>query len=290
MIGTIAIYKVVKQYFSKLKKTLLLFLFFLPSIFIWTSGVLKEGILILALGVMLYAINKVLDNSKRKQALVLVAVTLFLMLYIKFYVLVAFLPAMICFLVAHLTKMKKVLVYGVLLSLFGVVVLNAKHIPPHVDLVKILERKQSDFKRLAEWQHAGSEFELTPIEPSFVGIVKVVPEGLLNCFIRPLLWNAKSSLYYHAIFENIIVLMFLIGIALALFNREIYFREDAKNLIWFCFVFTLLLFVIIGITTPVTGALIRYKVPALPFLVVGCLYFLQNSKKLNFIESKLPTF
>jgi len=274
MIGTIAIYKVVKQYFSKLKKTLLLFLFFLPSIFIWTSGVLKEGILILALGVMLYAINKVLDNSKRKQALVLVEVTLFLMLYIKFYVLVAFLPAMICFLVSHFTKMKKVLVYGVLLSLFGVVVLNAKYIPPHVDLVKILERKQSDFKRLAEWQHAGSEFELTPIEPSFVGIVKVVPEGLLNCFIRPLPWNAKSSLYYPAIFDNIIVLMFLIGIALALFNREIYFREDAKNLIWFCFVFTLLLFVIIGITTPVAGALVRYKVPALLFLVVGCLYFL----------------
>jgi hypothetical protein len=154
-------------------------------------------------------------------------------------------------------------------------------------MVKILERKQSDFKRLAEWQHAGSEFELKSIEPSFIGVVKVVPEGLLNCFIRPLPWNAKSPLYYPAIIENIIVFMLLMGIILAFYFKEIYIKEDAKNLLWFCFIFTLLLFVIIGVTTPVSGALVRYKVPALPFLVLACLYLLQNSKNLNFIEGKL---
>lgn len=288
MIGTVALYRVVKDYFVNLKKILLLLLFFMPSLFIWTSGVLKEGVLIMALGLMFYAINKVLNNSKRKESFALIFITLFLMLYIKFYVLVAFLPAIICYVVAHFTKVKNALVYGVLLTCFGFLVINAKHIPPHVDMVKILERKQSDFKRLAEWQHAGSEFELTAIEPSFVGIAKVVPEGLFNSFFRPFPWNAKSALYYPAIIENVIVLMLLIGIVLAFYFKEIYLQKDAKNLLWFCFVFTLLLFAIIGITTPVAGALVRYKVPALPFLIIGCLYLLQNSKNLNFIERKLP--
>jgi hypothetical protein len=154
-------------------------------------------------------------------------------------------------------------------------------------MIQILERKQSDFKRLAEWQNAGSEFELTSIEPSVLGIAKVIPEGLANCFIRPLPWDAKGAIYYPAILENMILLMLLIGIILALFNKELYAFDEAKNLLWFCFVFTLLLFIIIGITTPVAGALVRYKVPALPFLIVGCLYLLQNSKNLNFIERRL---
>ena len=287
MIGTVAIYKIVKEHFIKLNRILILSLFFLPSVFIWTSGVLKEGVLIMALGLMLYAINKVLENRKRKESMLLIVLTLMLMLYIKFYVLIAFLPAIICYLVAHFTKYKKVLVYGVLLTCFGVIVMNAKYIPPKIDMVKILERKQSDFKRLAEWQHAGSEFELTAIEPSFMGIAKVVPEGLLNCFIRPLPWNAKNKMYYPAIIENILIIMMLLGLVLALYNKEIYLKNEAKNLLWFCFVFTLLLFIIIGITTPVGGALVRYKVPALPFLVLGCLYLLQNSKNLNFIERKI---
>lgn len=288
MIGTVALFKVVKDHFVKLKKLLILLLFFLPSVFIWTSGVLKEGVLIMALGIMLYGINRVLENRNIKESIVLILLTLFLMLYIKFYVLVAFLPAIICYVVAHYTKMKKVIVYGAILSVFGVIMINAKHIPPHIDMVKILERKQSDFKRLAEWQHAGSEFELTAIEPTFIGILKVVPEGIVNCFIRPLPWKAKNAMYYPAILENILVFMMLIGLVLAVLNKEIYMKVEAKNMLWFCFVFTLLLFVIIGITTPVGGALVRYKVPALPFLTIGLLYLLQNSKNLNFIERKLP--
>jgi len=288
MIGTVALFRVVKDYFVNLKKILLLLLFFMPSLFIWTSGVLKEGVLIMALGLMFYAINKVLNNSKRKESFALILITLFLMLYIKFYVLVAFLPAIICYLVAHFTKAKNALIYGALLTCFGVVMINAKHIPPHIDMVKILERKQSDFKRLAEWQHAGSEFELTAIEPSFIGVAKVVPEGIFNSFFRPLPWNAKSALYYPAILENIIVLMLLAGIILALIYKEVYLKSEAKTLLWFCFVFTILFFIILGFITLVAGALVRYNVPALPFLIVGCLYLLQNSKNLNFIESKLP--
>ena len=72
MIGTVAIYKTVQKYFENLKLILQLILFFIPSLFIWTSGVLKEGILIMALGIMFYAINIVLENKFNKKALFLI--------------------------------------------------------------------------------------------------------------------------------------------------------------------------------------------------------------------------
>lgn len=287
MIGTVAIYKTVKKYFENLNLILLLVLFFLPSLFLWTSGVLKEGILIMALGLMIYAIHIILENQINKKALFLIFLTLFLMLYIKFYVLLAFVPSMVALVMAHYLSIKKTYVYIVVVLLFSFLAFNAKHIPPHIDFVKVLVRKQQDFKRLAEWQNAGSEFELTSLEPHFFGVIKVVPEGLFNCFIRPLPWNAKSIIYYPAIIENIFIFLLLFGCILAAINKEIYFKRNAYNLLLFCFVFSLLLFVIIGITTPVSGALVRYKVPALPFLSIGLLYLLQNSKNLNFIERKL---
>jgi hypothetical protein len=48
-----------------------------------------------------------------------------------------------------------------------------------------------------------------------------------------------------------------------------------------------LLFSIIGITTPVAGDLVRYKVPALPFLLGGMLLLLQNNRFLQSIEMDL---
>lgn len=287
MIGIVAIYKTVQKYFENLKLILQLTLLYLPSFFIWTSGVLKEGILLMAIGLMFYAAHVILENKINKKALFLILLTLFLMMYLKFYVLLAFIPSIVSFTIAHYLPRKKLLVYSGVVMLFTFAAFNAKYIPPHVDFVKVLERKQQDFKRLAEWQNAGSEFELTSIEPHFWGIVKVVPEGLFNCFTRPLPWKAKSIIYYPAIFENILILMLLIGCLLAVINKEVYFKTNALNLLLFCFVFTFLLFTIIGITTPVAGALVRYKVPALPFLTLGLLYLLQNSKNLKFIERKL---
>ena len=147
-------------------------------------------------------------------------------------------------------------------------------IPPHYDFVKTIAHKQKDFIRLAEVTDSGSQFNLTKLEPSFIGIVKVVPEALLNCFIRPLPQSGKSLVYLPSIFENIIILLSIFLAVFSICKRKATLSWEAKNMVWFSLVFTILLFTIIGLTTPISGALVRYKVPALPFLGIAlCLHF-----------------
>jgi hypothetical protein len=43
----------------------------------------------------------------------------------------------------------------------------------------------------------------------------------------------------------------------------------------------LLLFVLIGLTTPILGAMVRYKIPGLPFLLIVFLLMLDKEKLLN---------
>ena len=54
------------------------------------------------------------------------------------------------------------------------------------------------------------------------------------------------------------------------------------DFIIFCVSFSIILFTVIGLTTPITGAIVRYKIPAIPFLFIAVFMFM-NSKKLPII-------
>jgi len=188
---------------------------------------------------------------------------------------------MAAYLLAHrFADLRKVWIYTGVVGLCTLLAFNAASIPPYIDFVGTMVRKQSDFIRLVEYQNAGSAFYLTPLEPSIWGIMRVAPEAFLNCFIRPLPWNAGSFLYYPAILENLLIISSILIVIWQSFKGKVTTAINSRNLLWFCLTFTILLFVIIGLTTPVSGALVRYKVPALPFLGIAVLY-LVNTKSLN---------
>ena len=45
-------------------------------------------------------------------------------------------------------------------------------------------------------------------------------------------------------------------------------NKDVKNILWNSLFFISMLFVLTGISTPVIGALVRYKVPGLIFIII----------------------
>ena len=77
-----------------------------------------------------------------------------------------------------------------------------------------------------------------------------------------------------ALLENILLLSLLM---LALFHLKIK-DQIQMNLFLFCISFSMLLLLLIGLSTPVLGALVRYKIPALPFLYVGLLLLIDPNK------------
>ncbi|MCC6836969.1 MAG: hypothetical protein IT234_00405, partial [Bacteroidia bacterium] len=60
-IGLVAIYKTFSEFLIDKKKELFFVVFLLPSVLFWGSGVLKEGILFFALGVMIYNFNRLFE-------------------------------------------------------------------------------------------------------------------------------------------------------------------------------------------------------------------------------------
>jgi hypothetical protein len=134
--------------------------------------------------------------------------------------------------------------------------------------------KQNNFVDLALTSKSGSMITDQKLTPAWNDI-------LLNL---PLLWSQPSPSRCHfipAIFCFVSLHSKTLFILLMLLESIILFRMPAKKdvpLLLFCFSFTLITFTFVGLTTPVAGTLVRYKIAALPFLVFLTGYFISNSR------------
>jgi len=117
---------------------------------------------------------------------------------------------------------------------------------------------------------ANSYIYLPTLNSTFFSLLKTIPVALFNSIFLPTFFNLQNAMYILPALENFILMLLLITCLLK--QRKI--DDSSKLFLWFCSIFCFNLLVIIGITTPVLGALVRYKVPALPFIFYLVLSFI----------------
>lgn len=285
MIGFTGIFRFFKDFFNNKQGALIIIVFLIPSVMFWSSGALKESILIFGMGTLIYSLKQLLVQKISTRLLVLFLLSFILLFFIKFYVLLALLPCLIGYFIAVKFQIKyPVIIYSCLVLVFTLFAFNSTKIPPHFDFVETLITKQKNFIRLAEVTESGSRFEITKLEPTFIGVARAVPEALVNCFIRPLITKGSQFIFLPSIIENTLFIALIILSFFSGLKQKVKLTIEAKNIFWFSVFFALILFTIIGLTTPVSGALVRYKVPGLPFLGIAILTFLNT----DYLSDKIP--
>ena len=265
--GSIALYKFFKGNFQIPKWILLAALFFVPSFLFWGSGVLKEAILIYGLGMLLY--NLFLNEKQTKWIWVVFFVVL--MIWIKTYVLIALIPGLVFVLLTDRLFKKLLINYSVVLLAMASLgmILNITGL---FDLQEHLIQKQQDFFRLVEATTPNSMYFLPEIN-SFSDILLHAPHALFTCLFRPFIWEVNGALDALAALENV---TFFALIVFVFIFRKINLKRNKWAI--FNWSFVLILAVIIGLVTPVFGALVRYKIPLLPFFIVALFCMIDMEK------------
>ena len=134
------------------------------------------------------------------------------------------------------------------------------------------------YKVIAKNPKAGSLLFAHPISPDFISAILFIPTALKNCMMIPLPWNVHSIMELMASAENTLILF---GFMIAFFYIRKK-RTELNSFFYFLVFVSILSFLVVGFTTPVAGAIVRYKMPALPFLIMIIVYLLergQTSKK-----------
>ncbi|MBN2683428.1 MAG: hypothetical protein JXR58_13035 [Bacteroidales bacterium] len=288
-LGLFALFKVYYRHLQSKKTLLFVVLFFVPSVMLWTSGVLKEGLLMFGLGMLVYYLNKLSVGQFRISYIFLFLLMLSLLVITKVYVLIAALPGLAIFYWFNRWGTKRHLLKFLLFHLLIIIVaFNSKYIIPSYDLPYILAHKQHDFIGMVDgMQNVGSKIDLPVLEPTGLSILINSPNALFNSLVRPHPLEIDSMMMALASLENLFVLIFLI-ICLCFSNREKLL--SGLNLFYFGISFALLLFIITGLTTPVLGAVVRYKAPAIPFLLMAFLLLLDINKLYRFVNKIIRPF
>lgn len=122
---------------------------------------------------------------------------------------------------------------------------------------------------------ANSVIHLKRMSPQPVDFLKAAPLAIVNTLFRPLIFEFHNWLSLFAGLENLWIAVFCV-LPFIRFNRANWAK---KEIILFLFFFSMLLFVQVGITTPVVGGMIRYRTVGLLFFV-PMLYLLTNLSSL----------
>jgi hypothetical protein len=281
--GFCAIYKTFLPVLRDKKRELFCIVFLLPSVLFWGSGVLKEGLIFFALGLFMYSVTRLFTL---KAVIVCLSMAALLCLS-KFYVWLCILPGLIFLLwMLKTDNSKPFLKYTIVLILFILCGLNIHKFSDIQDPLVTLSQKQLEFKKLASGQLkdseqkpipvAGSAIPLADLEPTLGSVLRNAPAALANVTFRPLPGEIRSVFTFMAGMENLLII-FTAAICL-IFARNP--RSWAWTYILFCLSFVVLQFIIIGETTPIIGAITRYRCVALPFLLI-CFLLVLDKNRIN---------
>ncbi len=278
LIGFNGLFKFFNAFSVGKAKVIFAITFLIPATLFWCSGASKESWLIFCLGIFLYTLNKLYLNINFK-LLLSCLVALVFMVFIKVYFLLALLPALIAYLLSIKFKsLSSALIYLMVYISSFIVLLNLRFFK----FIQYLQFKQVGFQNVAQQSSSQSIITVPEIGNSSFSLLKNMPVALQNIMLRPYLWEANSLLWGIAAVENIIILLVII-----VFTIGFKWSRSSAAISLFCLFFSLSIFILIGLTTPVIGALVRYKAPLLPFFIMFFYYnfdFVLFKKRLPFVR------
>ncbi|MBK9076178.1 MAG: hypothetical protein IPL77_14645 [Flavobacteriales bacterium] len=263
--GLFALWKAFVPWFGERERLLAFLLFLPPSLLFWAGGPVKESLLFFAVGLLLWQVFHSIQHGLNAKGILIILSCSVLLFYLKFYVLMSMLPGLVALIWCAWRPGRTFFRFGLVLLLFLVAALNIHHLVPGFNILEVLFWKHRDFIGLADLMNSGSYVAPPALEPSVGSFVRFAPYALYITFLGPLVHLSGGAAGLLAAAETIAVLLFVV--LSVLWHRP--WPLIGKAQVLFCLSFVLLLALVIGYTTPVMGAIVRYRTPLLPFLLIG---------------------
>lgn len=289
--GLWAMYHVFYKLFPKQHLGLAIAVFFIPSVFFWGSGILKDTITLGALGWSTYSIYYIFIEKKHVLVSSIILLLSFYTIFtVKIYILLCFVPAAILWIFylrirKFRTSAIKILVAPVILSIAAIIgyysVLKIGEDNPRYDV----DNLANTAKITAEWIHyvsereGGSAYTLGDFDYSPAGMIRKFPLAVWVTLYRPHLWEAHNIVMFLSALESFVLLLFTLYVLYKV-GIIMTFRVIASEpVLIFSFVFAIVFAFAVGVSTYNFGSLVRYKIPMYPFFVTGLFVLLSYSKR-----------
>jgi hypothetical protein len=272
--GIWAMYTTFVQLYPKLSRPLAFAFLFIPSTVVWGSGIFKDTICMFGLGWMTYATFRLFINKDLSvKNFFFIAFSFYLVALVKLYILLAFLPALLLWLLLNYSRRIQTIATRWLVNLLfiGLTVASSIFFMQRYaeDLNKYsIEKLVRTAEVTRNWTNyaagdEGSVYNIGNIDGTLSGMISLFPQAVVVTLFRPFPWEAKKIIIAFSALEALALLYF----TLQLFTKRskpLKLLVKDPNLL-FCLVFVLIFAFAVGASSGNFGALSRYKIPCLPF-------------------------
>ena len=271
MIGQFKFFIAISNRYPHIKKQVAIAILLMPSVLIYSSFFNKETLCMAFMGFGFYNYFQVVNKKNRILNALFLLINIFFIAIIKPYIAVAFLAAVI---IAYIMKFiihfwrksifSKIAVTILISVVLGLFFANLSffdsYIADFADRSNFFQEQYNNYEQT-------SAFEFGEVETSFAGLVQKAPLGIYTTYFRPQLWEVNKPIILFSALESFFIFILAFW-AIVMRFRSIgaLFRNDL--LINIAFYYVLIFGVIVGLTTFNFGSLVRYKIPAVPFLML----------------------
>lgn len=280
-------------------KKIALAIFFIPSVFFWSSGLLKDSITFGALGWFFYAFCNLFIFHRRFTASgFLLLLSAYLLLKIKIYILLSLLPGLIFWLFLNYKDRIKSRELRFLSQpvFLGAAVFTAFFSAKFVGA----ENKQYELSNLsntiatnATWlgyvsqAEGGSYYSLGKLDGTMGNLISKIPGGIWVTLFRPYLWEVRNPVMLMSALESFVFLILTIYTLLKTGIFRSFRIISSDPFLIFSLIFSLVFAFAVGISSYNFGTLVRYKIPMMPFYLILLLIVFEKGKRLK--QSKRNT-
>lgn len=276
--GVWACYRTFVSYFPQLMGPLATGFLFMPSSVFWGSAVLKDTITFSAVCWWVYAVDEVFFKKRSifKNSMVLL-LSAMAMLLVKPYIFMVLVAATILWLFYHrLAAVRNLLfkfvLFPITMVLFVVVTLfilnRLGDSLGHFKLegaLKSIEVTQKDLVRSEAY--GANSFDVGEFDGTWAGMLSKFPVAVNAALFRPYLWECNNITMLLSGLENTWVLFFAIFTLIRVGPLFLLRCVAGIPLLTMSMTFALLFAFVVGVSTPNFGALVRFKIPMVPFFI-----------------------
>ncbi len=265
-------------------------LLFVPSVAFWGSGIVKDSFTYtFALLLIVYAYPLIFQRKFSVLNILKLLFCAYILIELKPYILFSVIGAMFVWLgftYIYLVKNRilRVFVLPVIMFLAAVggssalgtlMTITGGH---YSDMDTMLTKAVVAQQDLKQDYYEGAAFDIGDYDASLSGAASVAPAAILAGLYRPFLWEARSVVMIFSGIENTILLLLTLYIIFRAGPKFIIATVSKQPFLIFCLVFAIIMSLGIGLSTSNFGALVRFKIPLIPFLITFLLWIRDEHK------------
>lgn len=281
------------EQYPKLHKQFAIAILYFPSLAFWSSGLLKDTLCIAAVGWLTYSLY---DLSVKKKSFIknsfVIFISIYLLAIVKIYILLAYLPLFILFIVLKKIQGIPFKFFRYLLApvfLFVTIYSFTAFFLNYNDelgaySVEEVTTSISNFNEVMESrtgrEDAASNFSLgETFDGTFSGLIKIAPVAVGTTFFRPFIWEAHKISQMLAAIESLLLMFFTLYVLIRGGIFQFIKNIITDPLIMYCFLFAVVFGLFIGASTLNFGTLVRYKIPCLPFYSITLFLIYEKARE-----------